>query len=313
MGGDTYLEPLPSINLNYRLTTGDVVRGGLARTLARARMDDLNASKNFSYSRTLENSTDPNNSPFSINAGGNPKLHPWIADSADLSVEHYFGKDAYVSLAAYYKYLETYIYNQTTQVDFTGYPVPAGQNPAERVGNTTIPVNGSGGNLYGLEATAVLPLATLTGFVDHEGRYAPYVDGFGLSGSISWTESTITQGAQGVTALPGLSKWVGNGTAYYEKNGFSARISVRYRSKYLSEVSGFGDSRDRREGEAETITDAQVGYTWTQGPLKGLGVLLQGNNLTNEPFITFEASNYQRVLDDQEYGQRILFGISYKY
>ncbi len=313
-GGDTYTEPLPSVNLNYRIETGDVVRFGLARTLARARLDQMRAALNYGYDSSKAAQSSLANSPFS-GSGGNPELHPWIADSADLSYEHYFGKDAYVSVAAYYKYLETYIYNQSLLYDFTNYAVPPGTTPVLRQGFVTLPANGTGGNLYGLEVTAVTPLTTLTGFVDRNGAWSGWLDGFGLSGSVSWTESTVNPGGPDNPPgpLPGLSKWVGNGTAYYEKNGFSARVSVRYRSKFLGEVNGFGDARTFNEGKEETIVDAQVGYEWKDGPLKGLGVLLQGNNLTNDPFITYENGDPRRILGYQEYGQRILFGISYKY
>ena len=60
--------------------------------------------------------------------------------------------------------------------------------------------------------------------------------------------------------IPGYSKWVANGTAYFEKWGFIARASVRYRSTFRGEVSGFAANRVRRRAAAETIVDAQIGY-----------------------------------------------------
>ena len=35
---------------------------------------------------------------------------------------------------------------------------------------------------------------------------------------------------------------------------------------------------------AESLLDAQIGYEFRQGPLKGLSINLQGTNLTDEPF-----------------------------
>ena len=316
--GTNYWEPLPSLNLSFRLPDdNDVIRFGMARELARARLDQLTPSINYTYGASLATSTDLARSPFG-GGGGNIRLKPYVSDAVDLSLEHYFGKDGYISLAGYYKYLETYIYDSSQLFDFTGYPVPPGEaQPFLRQGFVTIPENGQGGNLYGLEATLVAPLTTLLAMTDRFGMHleAPYLDGFGISGSTSWTESTVLPGGPMNPAgpLPGQSKWVGNGTFYYEKYGFSARASVRYRSKFLGEVSGFGDARTFSESKDETIVDAQVGYTFTGGRLNGLGILLQGNNLTNEPFVTYEQGDPRRILSEQTYGRRILFGVSYKY
>ena len=312
--GVTYTEPLPSINLNYRVSSGDVVRLGLARTLARARMDQLNASTNFSYNQANETSLDPTQRPFS-GSGGNPRLRPYIADGLDISYEHYFTRDAYVSFATYYKYLETYIYTQSLLYNFSGYPVPPGQAPVQTSGFITTPQNGTGGNLYGFEVTAVTALTAFAPWFQMKADDLPWLDGFGASGSFSYTESTVNPGGPDNPPgpLPGLSKYVANGTLYYEKNGLSARVSTRYRSKFLGEISGFGDSRTTSSAKPETIVDAQIGYTWNSGPLKGLGVLLQGNNLTNEPFQTYYNGDPRQTENYQEYGQRILFGISYKY
>src|SRR3546814_7607721 len=70
--------------------------------------------------------------------------------------------------------------------------------------------------------------------------------------------------------MPGLSRWVVNGTAYFEKAGFQARISGRYRSKFLAEVSGLSLKRDLVTAKSEMVVDAQVGYTFQSGALEGL-------------------------------------------
>ena len=72
-------------------------------------MDQLKASSEFSISQTGE----PGGS------GGNPRLDPWRANAFDVSYEKYFGTNAYVSLAVFYKDLETYIYNQTAGISIS--------------------------------------------------------------------------------------------------------------------------------------------------------------------------------------------------
>lgn len=68
---------------------------------------------------------------------------------------------------------------------------------------------------------------------------------FGLTANLSLTNSAISIkdsrfGSQSVP-LPGLSKSVANITAYYEKNGYSARISQRRRSDFVGEIGGAAD------------------------------------------------------------------------
>lgn len=305
--GAKYTELLPSMNLSFRFDGSNVLRFGIARTLARPRMEQMKASFNFGTNDAFYNSTDPTNSFFS-GGGGNPKVKPWIADSVDVSFEHYFSPEAYVAVAGFYKYLETYIYNQNILYDFSGFeytpPPGEGPEPGTFLGRVNAPANGSGGNLYGVELSGTLPF----------NLFSDALDGFGVLGSYSYTESSIQPDPNNPSQpLPGLSKHVANGTVYFEKSGFSARASVRHRSKFLAEVVGFGVSRVNRTAKGETIIDAQIGYEFQDGPLEGLGLLLQGQNLTDEPFITYENGDLRRVIDYQRYGRRYLLGLSYKF
>src|SRR3546814_18323121 len=90
-------------------------------------------------------------------------------------------------------------------------------------------------------------------------------------------------------------------TAYFEKAGFQARISGRYRSKFLAEVSGLSLKRDLVTAKSEMVVDAQVGYTFQSGALEGLGILLQASNLTNEPFVTYYNNDPRQIRDYQNY------------
>ena len=113
--------------------------------------------------------------------------------------------------------------------------------------------------------------------------------------------------------LPGLSEEVSNLTVYYERDGFQARISNRYRSEFLGELSGVGTDRIQRMVDAESVVDAQIGYEFQSGPLEGLSALFQVNNLTDEQFKTFENDDPRRVIDYQQYGRTYLVGINYRY
>ena len=306
--GKKFTDVLPAVNLAFLLPERQAVRFGVARELARARMDQLKASSEFNYGLS-------SNAPSG--SGGNPQLDPWRANAVDLSYEKYFGRDAYVSLAGFYKKLKTYIFNQTTgNYDFSGFisDLPPESLPPGFVttGSFTAPVNGSGGDLKGLELSV-----SLTGEL-----FTDALQGFGTILSYSRTSSGITiqdppgnnfltGNGLGNIPLPGLSENVWNATVYYERSGFSARVATRARSKYIGEVTNFANDRSFKFVKGDQITDAQLGYEFADGKLDGVSVLFQVNNLTNEPYIAY-AVDETRQQDFQEYGRQFLLGINYR-
>lgn len=303
-GGDKYWELLPSFNLMFDVADKQVVRVAAARTLARGRMDKMNASTGFNYNPANRDNTDINVSPWSAQ-GANPALRPWMARQYDVSYERYFDTAGYFSVAAFYKDLENYIFEQNTIRDFTGLPY-TGPAPKLFQGYTRTPVNGNGGYINGLEMSVSLP-ATLI---------SEALDGFGMLVSGSYTNSKVREtSTSDAMSLPGLSEKVVNATLYYERNGWQVRSSARYRSEFLGEVSGTSLSRVYDMVKAETVVDAQIGYDFSQSGIEslyGLSVLFQVSNLTNEPFITYRDGDERKIRDFQNYGRNFMFGISYK-
>jgi iron complex outermembrane recepter protein len=305
--GAKYTDYLPSLNLALFMPGDQVLRLGAGRALARARLDQLRASTNFSVNI--------NRVPTRWEGdGGNPKLKPFIADAYDISYEKYFGTKAYISVAGFYKDLKSFIYQDSVQRDFAGLPLPANITgaliPPTTIGPYSTPNNGTGGRISGYEVTASMPL----------GLFVDALEGFGFQGSFSDTTSKIkpngptdTGGPNGGSQpLPGLSKRVSNITAYYERYGFQARVSQRSRSEFVGEVTGFGADREFRYVEAERILDYQVGYAFGDGPLKGLSFLFQVNNATNEPYSEYY-TRPDRPRLQTTYGRSYLFGVNYRF
>src|SRR3546814_8451596 len=83
----------------------------------------------------------------------------------------------------------------------------------------------------------------------------PALSSFGLITSGSFTNSSVqlAPGESSIT-VPGLSRWVANSTFYFEDSGFGARISHRYRSKFLSEIFGLNATRTLRQARSEEHT-----------------------------------------------------------
>lgn len=302
--GDKYWVILPSLNLNFDIGHDQFIRFGAARTMARARMDQMRASFQFGWNRTNLTSTDINASYWN-GGGGNPKLRPWLAQSLDLSYEKYFADRAgYFSLAGFYKNLENYVYNQNLPFDFTGYPTELpGDMPAIYQGIVSTPANGSGGYVRGVEMGFSLPFDMMS----------PGLEGFGLTGNASYTDSDIqTAGPGSNRPLEGLSEFVANGSFYFERYGFQARISARHRSKFLGEVTGFGANRDFRNVKGNTTFDGQVGYSWDQGALNGASIIFQAYNITDESFSTYLNDDLRQTKDYQTYGRTFMVTMSFK-
>ena len=305
--GDNYVEVLPSANLSFEVAPDNYIRVGVARTLARPRMDEMRASFEVGYNIPQIGNANPTNPANSYwgGGGGNPLLRPWIANSLDVSYERYFGDaGGYVALAGFYKELESYVYPETIPYDFTGFPSHNGTAvPATYKGFASAPRNGTGGEIRGLELSANLPAELVS----------PALEGFGVLFNASATDSSITPPNTPGNALPGLSETVINTTVYYEANGFEARLSNRYRSDFLGEVTGFGAGRELRFVNGESLLDAQLGYRFGAGPLEGLSIQLQAYNLTNEPFSGYANNDERLVRDYQTYGTTYLLGVSYRY
>lgn len=304
--GATYTDVLPSLNLAFSFDHEQTLRLALARQVARPRVDQLRSSLEFGVD---------NRSGKPGGSGGNPQLDPWRANAFDLSYEKYFGSKGYVAAAFFYKDLRSYIYTQARDgYDFTdllvGYVPPAGSLPVQNTGTFTAPYNGKGGTLQGLELTASVPFELLS----------DSLRGFGIFASASFNDSNIkirdpeseSSVGGGDIDLPGLSKRVYNLTAYYENNGFEARISQRRRADFIGEIGNFSGNRTLRYVVGENITDAQVGYTFGEGTWKGLSLLLQASNLTNSPYQTYAGSK-DRPLEYLEWGRTYLFGVNYRY
>lgn len=307
VGGKKFTEVLPSLNLIYSVAENQYLKFGLARTMARPRMDEMRVSRQFSFNPQLVNSTDPNMSPWG-GSGGNPELDPWLANSLDLSYEWYFADRAgYMALAYFYKDLDSYVFNTNELVDFTPLLGQIGNfQPVQTSGFLNRPVNGEGGKVDGFEAALTL---TSEMFTDA-------LPGLGLTINYTSTDSSVKADPsdEDTITLPGLSDEVWNATLFYEIGGFSARVSQRYRSDFLGEIQGFGAGREFRTVAEESIVDAQVSYEIQEGRYAGLTFYLQGNNLNDEPFVTYNSQDDSRqIVNYEKYGPTYLIGASYKF
>ncbi|HKC17272.1 MAG TPA: TonB-dependent receptor [Steroidobacteraceae bacterium] len=302
--GAKYNDVLPSLNLVADLGSGQDLRLGLARQMARPTLNDMRASLQFNVD---------NQQGILTGSAGNPRLKPFRATALDVSYEKYFGKQGYLSAALFYKDLSTYIIREFAQFDFAPYvnaqtPLPVG---GSTIGQLTRPVNGTGGRIDGIELSASIPFSLMTS----------WLEGFGVQASYSYTDSSVKLPISGLQVqnitlltipLPGLSKTVDQITLYYERYGFSARVGQRHRSDFIGTITDFKGDNQLVFVKSERITDVQLGYELHSGPVKGLSLLLQANNINNAPYIEYQdtPSNEKTHVN---YGKTYLFGVNYRF
>lgn len=310
-GGASYTDYLPSLNLVADLSSGWIGRFGLAKTMARPNIVDMRAGTS-TPTVVSDPAGQPHAGEWTMAYAGNPELEPWRATAIDLSFEKYFGKRSYVSLAAFRKNLQNYVYDMVSARDNSSFPtlnVPVGVT-VQKFGPVTMPTNGQGGSIDGLELSAALE----GGLVD------PALDGFGIVGSASKLRSHIFDKDNQEIVLNGLSGKSASFTFYYEKQGFSGRISERYRAPFTATTRDIFLNSTTRQQEADRVVDLQLGYAFEQGPYKGLSFLLQVNNLLdqatqNSKSTTGEAPDKKMLVPNYIYsfGRQTLVGMNYKF
>jgi TonB-dependent receptor len=327
-GGTTYNDVLPSMNLRFDLPAQTVLRVAAGRQMARP---DINAIRAGIGEATVvckipAGPTTPagscpatgtaDTSVWKGGASGNPELQPWRATAYDLSLEKYFGKRSYVAVAEYYKKLHSWIYNQDLFRDYSGAINSSGlPNPVSPFGIATVPANGQGGSVRGLEWTASLDGALVS----------KSLDGIGVIFNGTLASSNLHDKDGRETVLEGLSGRSTNLTLYYEQHGFSARVSERYRSPFTTTYRNvvFQDVTTRIN--SDNVVDLQLGYAFDQGSLKGLSLLFQVNNVTDSATQQMQSIN---VLEGKNptpdksqlvtkwvnnFGRQLLFGVNYKF
>jgi iron complex outermembrane receptor protein len=287
---------LPSANLSFEVAEDTFIRFAYAKTITRARLDQLAANQNLTprpqicadnngdqIPDTVTGFNPPANVCFDL-SGGNPSLQPYRSTSFDISFEHYVSPGTAIIVAAFYKDLSDWVVGLGETADLSQQIVNAGfgnflaANPQVAIGQFNGPINFSDGSIAGIEGTVRVNFGDLT----------DKLDGFGGFYSLTYSDAQITPPRNEAIPIPGYSDLTWSGDVFYEKNGFRAKLAARYRGGFLSEVPNFAGGLEGADAQSETIVDAQIGYTFEKEGsfLNGVQLLAEVFNLTNEPFVT---------------------------
>ncbi|HZU50567.1 MAG TPA: TonB-dependent receptor, partial [Sphingomicrobium sp.] len=332
-GGAKYNYLLPSANVNIGVAPNTILRLAASRSLARATMDDENASYSVSSCGTTNNvptgctTVPPINGKLAVlqGQGGNPYLRPYLSTNADVSLEKYFMHDrGKIAVAAYYKRITNFTtqnlnlnsgnINSNGPQDTSAFTADCSAfsgllNGATLAANqtyscwSTAPTNDGKGWVFGYEASGTIPLNVLT----------PVLDGFGIIGQYAHTASKIKFSNGSAITLPGLSRSVYQAQIFFEKWGFNARASLTHRAPFLGDYTLFNAQVTANLTKAQTTLDAQIGYDFKSGPLNGLSIYVQGHNLTNPVLTSYVNADPKEVNIRDQFGATYLAGATFRF
>jgi len=250
-----YDNVLPSLNLSYKLNDDMVLRIAAAKVMARP---DFNQAKAGASTTTdgwydVDGADDPNWSVADEDSfvGGNVKLDPYLANQFDLSYEYYFSETGMLSAGFFYKDIKSFIFNfvELGKVKVEGYeteigtrapfnteedflagesPLPSPQEFPLFFESVSMPINGTGGKISGLE------LGFLTNF--------DFIDGFenfGLQANYTYADSEADYFRESFgddsIDLPYQyqSEHTYNIMGFYEDDNLMVRVAYNWRSESL--------------------------------------------------------------------------------
>lgn len=117
-------------------------------------------------------------------------------------------------------------------------------------------------------------------------------DGVGVYANYTFTDSEARIAGRSDGPLPGQARHSGNFAVFYEKFGFSGRLSLNYHGQYIEEV-GEDVTRDLLFD-----SHAQWDLSLSQRLSRWLRVYVDVLNLTNEPFRRFEGFKNRPVQEE---------------
>jgi len=292
-----YIDVLPSFNFVLDLTDEQKIRLDAARVMSPQDLFSLGLGNSYGFTRQGSSST----FVFDGGSSGNPNLDPYRANQFDVAWEDYFTHGALISVSGFYKAIDSFVEQQNVATTIGGVTA-----------NVSEPVNGGAGSIYGAEL---------------EFQYAFDGDwlwsglkGFGVAANYTRSQSYSQQLTSFSTSgpIPGVSQNALTATGYYERNGFSARLSWSWRDKSINDSPvGSTFAFDNQNGVSKIYSvyqapygqlDGQVGYDFT----KQLGVIFSVQNITGSyqhtylqwPDLPFTYDNW---------GRRYYAGVKFKF
>lgn len=323
---------LPAIDFKIDVTDDIVLRASYSESITRPSYSDIQGGRTINQLLRFDGGTGNQ---------GNPGLLPFESQNIDLSVEWYYEEGSYFSVGYYDKTVDNFIATDVVNDTVFNLPHPA-QGPrfdeaAAAVGSTTdfaairqyffdngfVDANGDIVGVAGQDAAAnfriFTPVNEREGSVDGFEIALQHMfgdSGFGVivnyttvDGDVEYDNYNTNKGENIVEqfVLPGLSD-TANFVAFYEDNGWSARIAYNWRDRFfVSPIDGNGELNPIYNEEYYQV-DANVSYDIDEN----LTVFIEGINITDQNQRT-HGRHPNMVIAALQGGPRYHVGARYKF
>lgn len=279
---------LPSANLKVDLVPNELfVRFAYGKVLARPAPAQLAPSLRY------------DNASFEASRG-NPGLRPIRASQIDVSAEWYPMEGTGFSVAAFRKDVTDALVTVTTQETIPGVGPRNPGDPTPVFFIAQPQNNPATVRIRGVEVGATQTFSFLPSPLDGFGVQANYT--YAKSGDTGLTNSITGQ----VLPYTGLSEHSYNLSAFYEKYGFSGRLSYNWRDDYLRVEIGQGGFPNFRNAYGQL--DGSFSYQATEN----LSLFADFVNITNETLKGYAGFKELTAEYDQN-GRFIYFGVRGKF
>ncbi|HLV08084.1 MAG TPA: TonB-dependent receptor [Croceibacterium sp.] len=272
---------LPSLNVRVEARPDLVVRGAAYRSLVRPKLSRL--APRFEIEQNDEDEVE--------GVFGNPDLKPYVAWNFDASVEHYLSSNGALTAGVFYKWVDNFIVD-TVREDGTWLGIDFDR--------ATVPINGDGAEIYGLELSFAQQMSMLP---------EPF-DGLLLQANYTYTHATGDVPNDGDPTdprritLPATARHTVNGVIGYENGPFSIRLAGTYRDKYLDELGS--------EAELDRYVDNhfQLDLSAKYRLNRNVQVFYEWINLNNAKYFAYNTLGDRRnLLQYEEYSWTMKGGV----
>ena len=259
--GSEFTDWLPNASVRMRLTPELQLRLSATQTRTRPNFGELNPSGSLGPLDPVEG--------VRRGSTGNPFLRPFTSDNYDASLEYYFSRTGFASVAVFRRDLFGFIQRRDVEINDPELgPLLINQ-----------PVNTGKGRIDGVEAQ-------FQTFFDFE--FLPdWARGFGAQANVTYLDAETgfpnADDEFELDRILGVSKWTYNLAGMYERGGLSARLSYNKRGKFLDRRDPRGDEEGglyREIADPPGRLDLSTSYTL----LENLTVFFDWTNITGDPF-----------------------------
>jgi iron complex outermembrane recepter protein len=283
----SFVQTLPSLNLNFFPVDDVIVRVAAAKTTSRNDLKNVGSGLNLWYTQC--NKTDENGNRVMVLNGagqlvgdnvtcvgggsdqGNIDIKPWSANVYNMAAEWYFAENAILGLGLFQIDIATSVQNFQERRSF----VDADGIDRGNTGLVWVSQNVGASSLHGLELGYKQPFSFLPGaFLSSTGIEANY--------TYSVSESTDRDIEGNVLPLPSNSKHQSNLILWYDKAGVNVRLAYNWKSAEYDGIRGlnFSGAPAKMATWIEPVgyLDLSISY-WVN---EHLSFNLNGTNLTEQ-------------------------------